>query len=426
LPDDAPDIRILPSTEVSPARRRGLLGRIVWFLLCLLLLGGIGGAIWFWPDPNRAETARRNRPEQIPVLVATAQNADVPVWLDALGTVQAFSTVTIKSMVDGTLVEVLFQEGQDVRAGDILARIDPRTYQAALDLAEARKAQDEAQLANARADAARYAKLVQNKFATAQQADTARALVAQLEAQLRQDQAQIDSARTQLSFTTITAPNDGRTGIRLVDQGNIVRAGDPAGLVVITTLQPIAVVFTLAQQNLPAVAAAMRAGKPEALAMAQAADGAGAARVLDRGQLDVLDNQVDPTTGTIKLKARFPNADRQLWPGGFVGVRLRVDTLRNAVTVPPAGVQRGPRGMFAYVLNAEGTVSRRPITTGYEDQGVSVITAGVKPGEQVVTDGTARLSDGAKVSVVEPGAPATGPTPAAPPGARRRTQSAPQ
>ena len=402
MPDDAPDIRILSSTEVTPARRRGRLGRIVWFLLCLLLLGGIGGAIWFWPDPNRAETARRNRAEQIPVLVAAARTADVPVWLDALGTVQAFSTVTIKPMVDGTLVEVLFREGQDVRAGDVLAHIDPRTYQAALDLAEARKAQDEAQLANARADAARYAKLVQNNFATAQQADTARALVAQLEAQVRQDQAQIDSAQTQLSFTTITAPNDGRTGIRLVDQGNIVHASDPAGLVVITTLQPIAVVFTLPQQNLPAVAAAMRAGKPEALAMAQAAD------------------QV------IKLKARFPNADRQLWPGGFVGVRLRVDTLRDAVTVPPAAVQRGPRGMFAYVKNADNTVSRRPVTAGYEDQGVSVITAGIKPGEQVVTDGTARLNDGAKVNVVEPDPATTGPAAAAPPGARRRAPAATQ
>ena len=426
MPDDAPDIRILSSTEVTPARRRGRLGRIVWFLLCLLLLGGIGGAIWFWPDPNRAETARRNRAEQIPVLVAAARTADVPVWLDALGTVQAFSTVTIKPMVDGTLVEVLFREGQDVRAGDVLAHIDPRTYQAALDLAEARKAQDEAQLANARADAARYAKLVQNNFATAQQADTARALVAQLEAQVRQDQAQIDSAQTQLSFTTITAPNDGRTGIRLVDQGNIVHASDPAGLVVITTLQPIAVVFTLPQQNLPAVAAAMRAGKPEALAMAQAADGTGPARVLDRGQLDVLDNQVDPATGTIKLKARFPNADRQLWPGGFVGVRLRVDTLRDAVTVPPAAVQRGPRGMFAYVKNADNTVSRRPVTAGYEDQGVSVITAGIKPGEQVVTDGTARLNDGAKVNVVEPDPATTGPAAAAPPGARRRAPAATQ
>lgn len=433
MPDDQPEIRITPpdqqSDQQSRATRPGRAGRFIGGLLSILVLAGIGAAIWFWPDASTTEQARRARPEANPVLVSPATTRDVPIWLDALGTVQALNTVTIKPMVDGPLLEVRFREGQDVAGGDILARIDPRPYQAALDQAEARKAQDEAQLANARADLARYAKLVQNNFASAQQADTARAQVAQLEAQTRQDQAQIDAARTQLSYTTITAPVAGRTGIRLVDQGNIVHPGDPTGLVVITTLQPISVLFTLPQQSLPAVAAALRAAEqggaeqgagPMAIALSQSADGTGAGQVLDRGRLAVLDNQVDSTTGTIKLKATFPNADRRLWPGGFVNIRLRVDTLAGAVIVPPAAVQRGPRGLFVYVLQDDMTVKRRTVTVGYEDQGLSVITDGIRPGERVVTDGTARLSDGARVTVVEPEAPARGPQPAAPPGARRR------
>ncbi|MSP03931.1 MAG: efflux RND transporter periplasmic adaptor subunit [Acetobacteraceae bacterium] len=391
------------------------------FLLCVLLVVGIGGAIWFWPDFTQPERARRARPDTTPVLVAPVQTQDVPIWLDALGTVQALNTVTIKPMVDGPLLEVRFREGQDVAVGDILARIDPRPYQAALDQAEARKAQDEAQLANARNDLGRYVKLAQSNFASAQQADTARAQVAQLEAQTRQDQAQIDSARTQLSYTTITAPIDGRAGMRQLDAGNIVHPGDAAGLLVITTLWPISVIFTLPQQSLPAVAAAMRAGAAEVLAIAQSADGVGAGQILDRGVLVVLDNQVDPTTGTIKLKAQFPNSQLLLWPGGFVGVRLRVDTQSNSLTVPPAAVQRGPRGNYVYVLRAEGSVERRAVQVGYEDIGLSVIVDGVRNQERVVTEGTARLSDGAKVNVVEPEPPIRGPTPAAPPGTRRRS-----
>ena len=430
MPEDTPDLRILTQGEQqSPARPAARWGKWMAALLSLLVAAGIGYAIWFWPDMGQAERARRNRPDTTPVLVAQARVQDVPIWLDALGTVQALTSVTIKAMVDGPLLEVRFREGQDVAAGDILARIDPRPYQAVLDQAEARKSQNEAQLANARADLARYTRLVRDNFASAQQADSARAQVAQLEAQIRQDQAQIDAARTQLSYTTITAPMAGRTGMRLLDQGNIVHPGDAAGLVVITTLQPISVLFTLPQQSLPAVAAAMRAGAAEALALAQASDGrgdgAGQARRLDRGVLDVLDNQVDPATGTIKLKARFPNAERLLWPGGFVGVRLRVDTIANAITIPPAAVQRGPRGAFVYVLRDDATVTRRPVSLGYEDQSLSVITEGVQAGDRVVTDGTARLSEGARVNVVESEAPPRGPPPATPPGARRGGGSRP-
>ncbi len=420
MPEDRPDIRIINPDQHDSTRPRGRVGRWIAGLLCLLVLAGIGGAIWFWPNLTQPVRTRSARPDVTPVLVAPARIQDVSVWLDALGTVQALNTVTVKPMVLGPLLEISFREGQDVATGDVLARIDPRPYQAALDQAEARKAQDEAQLANARTDLARYTKLVQNNFASAQQADTARAQVAQLEAQIRQDQAQIDAARTQLSYATILAPVDGRTGMRLVDAGNIVHAGDATGLVVITTLQPISVVFTLPQQSLPAVAAAMAAGAAEVVALMQSADGAGAGQVLDRGVLAVLDNKVDPATGTIKLKAQFPNAQRLLWPGGFVGIRLRVDTLRSVVTLPPAGVQRGPRGSFVYVLNADSTVQRRGVRVGHEDQDLSVITEGVHEGERIITEGTARLTEGARVRIAEPEPAAGGPAPVAPPGARRR------
>jgi multidrug efflux system membrane fusion protein len=247
------------------------------------------------------------------------------------------------------LIEVKFREGQDVRAGDVLARIDPRPYQASLDAASAKKQQDEANLANARLDANRYAKLAATAYSSAQQSDTARAQVGQLEAQVRGDQAQIDTARTQLSYTTITAPIDGRIGLRQVDSGNIARAGDLVPLTVITQLKPISVVFTLPQQALPVVANAMQDGMPEVLALKQ---GGAASDPIDRGQLAVLDNQVDPATGTIKLKATFPNDKLLLWPGGFVNVRMLAETQRSVVTVPTAAVQRGPRGAFVFVITA--------------------------------------------------------------------------
>jgi multidrug efflux system membrane fusion protein len=341
------------------------------------------------------------------VLVAPAEARDVPVYLEGLGTVVASATVTVKPMVDGPLIEVRFKEGQDVRAGDVLARIDPRIYQAALDAAVAKKKQDEANLANARLDVVRYAKLAATAYTSAQQYDTARSQVAQLEAQVQSDQAQIDTARTQLSYTTITAPIDGRVGFRQVDSGNIVHAADLTGLVIITTLRPITVQFTLPQQDLPAVAAAMAAGPPEVLSLPQDT-GAGAPRpVLDAGTLTVLDNQVDPTTGTIRLRASFPNERLTLWPGAFVTVRLRVQTLRDAVVVPPVAVQRGPQGPYVYVVKAD-VAARRPVSLGHEDQTASVVTDGLGAGERVVIDGASRLTDGARVSVVEPaGLPAT-------------------
>jgi multidrug efflux system membrane fusion protein len=387
--------------------------RSLILLGCLLLAGG-GGYIWLHSGSKAdAKTNPAGPPDTIPVLVAQAETRDVPIYLEGLGTVQASATVTVKPMVDGPLVEVRFKEGQDVRAGDVLARIDPRTYQAALDQAVAKKKQDEATLANARLDVGRYAKLAATAYTSAQQFDTARSTVAQLEAQVQSDQAQIDSARTQLSYTTIASPIDGRVGFRQVDAGNIVHAADATGLAVLTTLRPILVQFTLPQQTLPAVAAAMQAGPAEVLALPQDAGAAASPPVLDTGILTVLDNQVDPTTGTIRLRARFPNDRLALWPGAFVTVQLKVDTRHGATVVPPVAVQRGPLGPYVYVVNPDLSVTRRPVTLGHEDLLAAIVTAGLQPGELVVVDGASRLTDGARVAIVQPQAspPAT-PAPA--------------
>jgi len=384
-------------------------------LLVLLLLGAAGGGAYYWyavREQSAEQTAASGAPAgrggrrrgasdgtPIPVLTARSTVQDVPVWLDGLGTVQAFNLVQIRPFVDGPLLEVRFQEGQNVRSGDVLARIDPRPYQASLDAAQAKKQQDEANLANARLDVGRYAKLAAGQYSSGQQVDTARAQAAQLEAQVRGDQAQIDTARTNLGYTTITAPIDGRVGIRQVDAGNMVRAGDLTPLTVLTQLKPISVVFTLPQQSLPAVAAAMQGGMPAVLALRQGGD---ATNPLDRGKLAVLDNQVDPATGTIKLKATFPNDKLLLWPGGFTNVRMLAQTLRGVTTVPTAAVQRGPRGSYLYVVGADNQAQRRAVKIGHEDDGTSVITEGVNPGEQVVTDGAQRLTEGAKVAVAGP------------------------
>jgi len=391
------DALIRDTTELQSKRRTR---RWPMLLACLALLAAIVAIIWLW-HPGASQQAARNRADQaVPVVVAAVTQENVPIWLDGLGTVQAFNTVTMKPMVDGPLISVNFKEGQEVHKGEVLAQIDPRTYQAALDQALAKKSADEALLANAKLDYARYQKLVANKYTSAQQADTARSLVAQYQAQVQQDDALIETARTNLGYTTITAPIAGRTGIRQVDAGNIVHASDANGLVVITQLQPISVVFTLPQQNLGAVAAAMRQGQPKVLAYAEGANG-NPTKVLDTGTLAVLDNQVDPTTGTIKLKATFPNPGDRLWPGAFVGVRLLARTAENAVVVPPAAVQRGPQGAYVFLVTG-GTVKLQPVTVGHEDAQDSIITQGLKPGDKVVVDGASRLSNGSKIKLVAP------------------------
>ena len=398
--------------------------RLILVLILLAAAGG-GGAYWWYYLRAPSETAsgagpaggrrRFTPPDNVPVLLAAAEKQDVPIWLDGLGTVQASASVVIRPMVDGPLLEVRFREGQEVAVGDVLARIDSRTYQAALDQTLARKQQNEATLANARLDAQRYAKHAATAYTSAQQADTARAQVAQLEAQVASDQAQIDNARTLLSFTTISAPIAGRVGMRAIDPGNIVRAGDPNGLVTIATLRPINVQFTLPQQSLRAVTEAMAGGTVEVIALPQANTPTAERETLDRGQLTVLDNQVDPATGTIRMKATFANERLQLWPGAFVTVRLRARVWKDATTVPPVAVQRGPRGAFVFVVGDDLKASRRPVTVGHEDLTVAVIADGIQPGERVVIDGASRLSDGTKVSIPVP------PRPRPVAGARERT-----
>lgn len=371
--------------------------RLLIVLLVLVLAGGAGGLILYRPASAPAPSGRRSGADPIPVLVARAERHDVAIRLDGLGTVQASATVTLKPMVDGPLIAVLFKEGDDVRKGQVLARIDPRAYQATLDSAVAKKKQDEATLANDRLDMARYDKLVTNAYTSAQQAAAARAAVAEMEAQVQADQASIDSARTQLSYTTLASPIDGRIGFRQVDAGNIVHASDTTGLAVITTLKPILVQFTLPQQSLPQVAAAMAAGEAEVEALPQEAGAPTERTVLDRGTLSVLNNQVDSTTGTISLRASFPNEKLTLWPGAFVAVRLRVATLRNALTVPPVAVLRGPQGPYVYVIDADNLAHRRAVTPAHEDLTTAAIASGLTEGEQVVIDGASRLTDGAKV-----------------------------
>jgi multidrug efflux system membrane fusion protein len=378
--------------------------RFLIALVCVVVV--VGGLVWLRSYQAAAKKAAHPDPATLPVPVLTAQavRADVPLTVDGIGTVQALNTVNIHPMVDGPLTEIRFREGQDVHAGDVLAQIDSRTYQAAYDQAVAKKAQDVANLENAQRDLARYEKLAKTQYTTAQQADTQRSTVAQDEAIVRQDQAQIDTARTNLGYTIIRAPVDGRTGIRQVDLGNIVHSTDTTPLTVVTTLKPIAVVFTLPQQTLPDVSAAMQAsradGGPAVVALPQTGD-SGVAEVLGRGRVAVLDNEVDQNTGTIKLKAVFPNPDLHLWPGAFVNVRLSLRVDHDVITVPIAAVQRGPQGAFVFTVLGDA-VSRHPIVVTRQTEDVALVASGLSPGQVVVTDGASRLTDGSKIRVLNP------------------------
>jgi multidrug efflux system membrane fusion protein len=330
--------------------------------------------------------------EAVPVLSIDARTADVPVYLDGVGTARALNMVTVKPQVDGKLISVSFTEGQEVPKGFVLAKIDPTTYQAAYDQAVAKKAQDAALLANQKLDLERYIRLAATNAVNKQQLDTQRALVAQGEALVNLDQAIIDNARAILSYTDITAPIAGRTGIRQIDEGNIVRASDPNGLVVITQIKPITVFFNLPQQELVEINKGLAEGPLPVQAMAP--DGRSAA---DSGKVTVIDNQVDQTTGTVRLRAEFPNADLQLWPGQFVNVRLLIDTLRQVVVVPTAAVQRGPNGTFVYIIKDDNKVTVRPVSITQQDDQRAVIASGLQQGEHVVTTGFGRLAEGTLV-----------------------------
>ncbi|AHY50725.1 MULTISPECIES: efflux RND transporter periplasmic adaptor subunit [Bradyrhizobium] len=368
----------------------------VMTLITLAILGALGYFGWtVWHQQPQQANGRNQRPDlPVPVLAATPRIQDVPVYLDGVGAIRALNTVTVRSQVDGKLIAVKFTEGQDVKKGDVLGEIDPALYQATYDQAVAKKAQDEAQLANQRIDLTRYEQLAASNAGSKQQADTQRAAVAQTEALVKADQAAIDNAAATLSYTKIVAPLSGRAGLRQVDQGNIIHAADTTGLVVITQLQPIAVWFSLPQQQIMRVNAAASKGT-----LAVDVFGNDGITVIDTGKLTGIDNQVDQTTGTLKLKAEFPNANYQLWPGQFVNVRLKVETLMQALVVPTSAVQRGPIGTFSYVIGEDNVVSAKPVTVTQQNEHDAVIANGLSPTDKVVTTGFANLSDGSKVVV---------------------------
>jgi membrane fusion protein, multidrug efflux system len=393
----------------SPSRAR----RGATWLIVLLTFAGTGYYFFAAGTHVASRNPRSFTPQgPVPVVAVAAKRADVPVYLDAVGTTRALNTVTVRAQVDGKLISVNFKEGDDVKKGDVLAQIDPTTFQAALDQAIAKKAQDEAQLANAKIDLERYERLAATNAINRQQADTQKALVAQYAALVQADQAAIDNARAMLGYTTIVAPIDGRTGLRQVDAGNIIHASDTNGIVVLTQVTPIAVLFSLPQQNLDRVNAAFAKGPLGVEALRSDID-----EVIARGTLTVIDNQVDQSTGTVKLKAEFPNPDLQLWPGQFLNVRLLIDTLKQVVVVPTGAVQRGPKGTFVYVVKDDNTVATQAVTVRQQDEDQAVIASGVEPPQRIVTTGFARLTEGTKVTASAPGEP--------PPAATQRRRERP-
>jgi membrane fusion protein, multidrug efflux system len=342
---------------------------------------------------DHPKTARANFQQVMPVSVATVQRRSIPIYLTGLGSVTAFNTVNVKSRVDGQLVQVAFREGQHVNKGDLLAVIDPRPYQVALSQAQATLFKDQAQLKDARLNYERYKGLLQLSGAMSQQqVDTQEATVDELEGQVRTDQANIDNAKLNLSYCRILAPVSGRVGLRLVDAGNMVHATDTNSLLVITQLQPIAILFNLPEDQLPEVAKQMALHTLEVDAYSR-----DDRTKLSTGKLLTIDNQIDPTTGTGKLKAVFENPDDQLWPNQFVNVRLLLETRKDSLVVPAAAVQRGPNGNFVYVVNSDQTVAAKPVEVAVTQNNTSILSSGVSAGDVVVTDGQDKLQNGSKV-----------------------------
>jgi multidrug efflux system membrane fusion protein len=368
-------------------------------LIGWLLLLAVVGLSCTGGDP-KPTTARAATGQVVPVGVVTAERRDMPIYLKGLGSVTAFNTVSIKSRVDGQLAQVNFKEGQYVNKGDLLAVIDPRPYEVALSQAQAQLFRDQAQLRDAQLNYERYKGLLQDSGAMSQQqVDTQRASADQLEGAVRADQAAVDNAKLNLVYCHITAPISGRIGLRLVDLGNMVHAADTNAMLVITQLQPIAVIFTLPEDNLPTVAQHMQRGTLPVEAYSRDDQ-----TKLEAGTLLTIDNQIDPTTGTAKLKAVFENKDKLLWPNQFVNVRLLLETRKNSTVVPAAAIQRGPQGSYVFVVKGDKTVEVRPVTAPFTQNNFSLITSGIQPGEVVVVDGQDKLQAGSKVDphVVNP------------------------
>jgi len=358
--------------------------------LAVLVVGGY----WAWQHYRPAQQkSATHGDEAVPATVATAERRDFPVYLDSLGNVQAWNTVTVRSRVDGEIIKVAFDEGQFVKAGDLLIQIDPRPFQATLDQAVAKQGQDEANLTNMKRDLERFEK-TGTLATTQQQIDTQRSTVKQQEELIKADQGAIDNDRVQLAYTTIKAPISGRIGFRLVDQGNIIHATDTGGVATIQQIQPIAVIFTEPEEQLPRILDKLKGG-----ALPVEAYTSDSKRLLGKGELSLVDNQVDMTTGTIKLKAKFANGEKVLWPGLSVSTRLLINTEKNVVVIPDAAVQRGPDKLFAYVVGSDDKVEQRDLVVGEIQDGQAVIKSGVKPGERVVTSGYYRLQPGSKVEL---------------------------
>jgi multidrug efflux system membrane fusion protein len=370
--------------------------------LAALAITGAAGLPWLI-KPSVAEEPPHPVAPGVPVTAGTVAVADVPVFLNAIGAVQAYNMVTIKSRVDGQIMQVAFTEGKEIKAGAPLFQIDPRPFQAALDQAQAAEQKDEAQLVSAQADLVRYAELVGPGHQTRQSYDQQKALVAQLQAAIKGDEAQIDTARLNLGYADIRSPIDGRLGARLVDVGNLVRATDAAGLVTISQLKPIFVSFTLAQDNIDQI----REHQAKAPLEVQAYSGDDKT-LLGEGKLTLIDNMIDQTTGTIRLKATYANDDEKLWPGRFVNVRVVLSVRKGVATVPAQTIQDGPTGSYAYVIKEDDTVERRDVAIAAVQDGIAVVTKGLSPGEKVVVDGQYRLTNGARVRVAAPTPGATG------------------
>jgi len=385
------------SSATRPRRHKAAL-----IAVGLIALGGAG--FWYWPQAT--ETARAARPAtrpSVPVSIAVATRQDLPIYLTGIGTVQASFTVKIAAQVDGKLQEVLFTEGQRVKKGDVLAKLDPRLFQAALDQAKAKKAQNIALLVAAEKDFARSKTLALRDYTSQQNVDLQQAKVEQLKAAIAADEAAIETAQTQLEYTTVTAPSDGRIGIRLVDPGNLVRATETSAIATLMLTEPAAVLFTLPSRALGDLREAMARGPIEVLAFDQ-----NNRRSLATGKLLLIDNAVDQATSTIRLKAMFPNEDERLWPGDFVNARLLLETQPNVLVVPSAAIQRGPRGLFAWTVTASNTAEPRTIEVGASAGDLTIVTSGLIEGDRVVTDGQYKLSRSAPVSITPPQAAEAG------------------